>query len=152
MSQYYVIRSNSYNDELYHYGVKGMKWGVRKAVSNAKGYIKKKRFQAADEGTRLAEYKKQRAKLDFDYQSNELKIKRAQSSKHFARIKDAIFDTRMDTLETKLSRTNAQNDYTIARMKAVKEPSYKRSEEYRKVRRDAYMAYAGDVVDALLYS
>lgn len=31
MAQYYAVRSDHENDELYHYGIKGMKWGVRKA-------------------------------------------------------------------------------------------------------------------------
>lgn len=30
VAQYYVIRSDSTNNELYHHGIKGMKWGVRR--------------------------------------------------------------------------------------------------------------------------
>lgn len=150
MAQYYAIRTGCYNDELYHYGVKGMKWGVRKAVSNAKGYIKKKRVQSADEQIRAGEYRKQRDQLDFDYKSNELKIKRMQSSKRFKQIKDLMFDMKMDSLEKRLDRNNAMNNYDIAKGKRLKNPAYERTEEYRKIKRDAYSAYAADICDNLL--
>lgn len=150
MAQYYAIRTGCYNDELYHYGVKGMKWGVRKAVSNAKGYIKKKRIQKGDAKIRSGEYWKQRDQLDFDYKSNELKIKRMQSSKRFKRVKDVVFNMKMDALETRLDRDNAENEYMIAKGKAIKDPAYKQTGEFRKIKRDAYSAYASDICEAIL--
>ena len=40
--------TEQYNQELYHYGVKGMKWGVRRKIgrdarSYARGYYSKKK-------------------------------------------------------------------------------------------------------------
>lgn len=59
-----------YNDELYHYGVPGMKWGVRKAARNktlaAKKRYKKTLSTAVDEKTiRSAreKYKKEKADI-----------------------------------------------------------------------------------------
>lgn len=40
MSNYTVIRSN---DHLAHYGVKGMKWGVRKSVTSTGNFLYKRR-------------------------------------------------------------------------------------------------------------
>ena len=37
-----------YSDELYHYGVKGMKWGVRKADYNTDGIRSKNIFEQLD--------------------------------------------------------------------------------------------------------
>lgn len=41
MSKYYGIQRSS--EYLQHYGVKGMKWGIRKAVAHPVSYLKAKR-------------------------------------------------------------------------------------------------------------
>lgn len=42
MSDYYVIK----NGELYHYGVKGMKWGIKKAVQQVGTRFRKSGYDA----------------------------------------------------------------------------------------------------------
>lgn len=55
MSSNYVIASDSFisEDELYHYGVKGMRWGIRNTKKPAKKRIKAKKDI-------VSEYKKER--------------------------------------------------------------------------------------------
>lgn len=158
MTGYYVVRTSYPNDELYHYGVKGMKWGVRKAGqaiknagSNIKANAKKKRVQKADADIRYAEYKKARDKLYYDYLKNDAKIRRMESSKRFARIKDVIYDWKIDEIETKANKDNIRNDWDIARANAKKDKSYKRTEEYKKIRTDATLLMIEDWCDAILY-
>lgn len=62
-----------YKDELYHYGVPGMKWGVRKAISNnlqVEGYRKASRYVEKSDIKKLkrqklsrSEFKSQRRKI-----------------------------------------------------------------------------------------
>lgn len=58
MAAYYQM--TPYSDELYHYGVKGMKWGVRKAqnyISNARSSARRLAGNMRNEGALKGAYK-----------------------------------------------------------------------------------------------
>lgn len=59
------MQQYNYYNELYHYGVKGMKWGVRRAKKTGQnlGYFKKKRLSKA--------YKKEAEKMTEDLSKNQ---------------------------------------------------------------------------------
>lgn len=73
MSEYYaVIRSSS--DELKHYGVMGMKWGVRKALHKGSDKAMSKQFAKAQK--KIQKYKD---KMDVVKQKNEMAYHRGKA-------------------------------------------------------------------------
>lgn len=56
------MRDNSYSCELYHHGVKGMKWGVRKSKTNSTVEGKRGSKRNTKKNTFVSEYKKERAR------------------------------------------------------------------------------------------
>ena len=76
MQKTYLAQSATY-DELYHHGVKGMKWGVRRIRSGAtvnKGKRKKQSMQAhKKERDAKKELKKAQKKWDDNFQDNYMK-------------------------------------------------------------------------------
>lgn len=100
----------NYNNspELYHHGVKGMKWGVRKA---RKATIK------------VLEAKKRRDKTKYNMD-------------RIRDMVDQKGDPR-DKTKARLEKRNsykyndAKNSYKIARQKAKLDPDYKNSQEYK---------------------
>ena len=184
--------------ELYHYGVKGMKWGVRKAryaeknvrlakydesranligkqntrtaterlknvntINSLKANkdragvkAEKKRYRL-DSTIQVHKDNKQLNKLHYDYIVNEAKIRRAQQSDRFAKLKDANFNRKLREYRREYEKTVKIDDYYIAKAKAKKDPAYKDSAEYKthvsEGRKEIGKVYAQAFIQAMLY-
>lgn len=112
MSEYYI-----YNGELYHYGVPGMKWGVRRALYK-QGRNEKLKLKALDYDKKAANYtkkaEKQHAKNDLEA-ANKKAVKAAKFDKKAAVLAKKAAKTESDFKQASLTRRSEKLKYKAAK-------------------------------------
>lgn len=123
----------THSNELYHYGVKGMKWGQRRAAT---------RIGKADNTIRSIEAIRKSNELFRDTNAENLKNKYSGTGK-FGQ-KKLKYGLASNKAGFNMSETT--NRFMIAKQKAKKDKTYKNSEEYKKAKSDYSKQTARDYI------
>lgn len=119
-------RQDSVDDFLAHYGVKGMRWGKRKASALRRGHQLNKASRRKDSAQRKADLKKATAERDSEidgarardgkpnrarykaaksqYKQDKVEIGRREAKKALHKVRDEIYDDMIKARESKSGR------------------------------------------------
>lgn len=140
----YVLTSyggSYYPNELYHYGVKGMKWGQRKAQVRS-GNADRRIGQT--ETTRSANKMLLDARnkaAEATYYGGRAKVKDTRINRYLDKRDAKNLATAKARNEVRYDLSELSNKYTIARQKAKKDKNYKQTSEYKSARNDLGKSY-----------
>jgi len=116
------------HSELYHYGVKGMKWGQRRALKRADIADDRIRKINALRDRNKSRYEEALGDSEYRFGKKAYKKERKSDAKNLKRAK-ALNKADYDITET-------TNKFRIAKEKARKDKAYKKSAEYQKAKTD----------------
>lgn len=108
-----------YTHELYHYGVLGMKWGVRRAAAKARSNVKLgQKALSYDKKAALMTKRAEKAHAKNDLEkSNRKAVKAANYAKSAAKLKKKALNADSEYERTRLERKAATKEYKAASAK-----------------------------------